>query len=103
MSAGQGDMAYGALLGAGSFVNMYVVGSILRSCAPQGVPTNVALLRDIASYLAMLALLVPAFTLGLSLANVVAMASLYATVLGKPPPTPACVCRSAQAHALTLA
>jgi Sodium/calcium exchanger protein len=84
LPAGQGDMAYGALLGAGSFVNMFVVGSILQSKPASSVQANPALIRDISSYLVMLGLLLPAFLSGLTLTNALAMVGFYALLLGAP-------------------
>jgi hypothetical protein len=75
-------MAYGALLGAGSFVCMFVVGSVLRRKPACATPANAALVRDVCGYLCMLLFLVPAFKFGMSVVNALAMVAFYLVLLG---------------------
>jgi len=75
-------MAYGALLGAGAYVCMYVVGAILALKPIGALQANVALVRDVASYLVLLLLLLPAFIWGLTLGTVLLMTAFYLALTG---------------------
>eukprot|EP00892_Ulva_mutabilis_P007411 jgi/Ulvmu1/5041/UM021_0058.1 len=75
---GQGDMAFGALLGASTYVCMNVIGMIIQLPPSGPMPANPAVVRDIAGYLVLLLCLLPIFTSGLSRSMVIILNSLYA-------------------------
>jgi ABC-type spermidine/putrescine transport system permease subunit II len=75
-------MAYGAVLGAGSYVCMYVVGVILARRPETALNANTALVRDIVSFLILLGMLIPAFLSGLSLKLVILMNGFYVLLTG---------------------
>lgn len=77
-------MAYGSLLGAGVYVCMYVVGAVLELRPAGALHANVALVRDVASYLVLLLLLLPAFIWGLTLGTVLLMTAFYIALTGAP-------------------
>lgn len=75
-------MAYGAMLGAGSFVCMFVVGLILSKPPAESLAVNPAMVRDVGGYMVTLLLLLPTFSHGLTVVHVVAMASFYVILVG---------------------
>lgn len=80
LCTGQGDMAFGALLGASTYVCMNVVGMIISMKPTSPMQANLALIRDIAGYLLMLLVLVPVFIFGLSRFWVIVLNGLYAAL-----------------------
>lgn len=78
-------MAYGAMLGAGAFVCMFVVGLILSKAPAEPLAVNPALVRDVGGYMVILLLLLPTFSHGLTAVHVVAMAGFYVILAGAPP------------------
>lgn len=81
-ATGQGDMAYGSLLGGGTYVCMYVVGAVLALKPTGTLDANVALVRDVASYLILLLLLLPVFVWGLTLGSVLLIMAFYVVLTG---------------------
>jgi hypothetical protein len=75
---GQGDMAFGALLGAGAYVCMNVIGMIIRLKPKAAMQATPALVRDIFSLLAILCCLFPIFLSGLTWKWVVVLNGTYA-------------------------
>jgi Ca2+/Na+ antiporter len=75
---GQGDMAYGALLGAAAYVCMNVIGMIILLKPKVAMQATPALVRDIFSFLGMLCLLFPIFLSGLSWEWVLVLNGSYA-------------------------
>lgn len=79
---GQGDMAFGALLGAGAYVCMNVIGMIILLKPKVAVQATPALLRDILSFLGILCFLFPIFVSGLTWKWVVILNGAYALLTG---------------------
>jgi Ca2+/Na+ antiporter len=79
---GQGDMAFGALLGASAYVCMNVIAMIIRLKPKGPVQATPALLRDIISYGAMLCLLFPIFLSGLTREWMLVLSGSYALLTG---------------------
>jgi Ca2+/Na+ antiporter len=80
--AGAGDMEYGALLGAGAYVCMYVIGLVIQIPPEEAMHANPALVRDVSSYLLLLCLTFPIFLNGLSLRWVLLLNGVYALLTG---------------------
>ena len=79
---GQGDMAFGALLGAGAYVCMNVIGMIILFKPKAAMQATPALLRDILSFLGILCFLFPIFMSGLTWKWVVILNGTYAVLTG---------------------
>lgn len=97
--SGQGDMAFGALLGASTYVCMNVIGMIILLKPSGPMQANPALIRDVAGYLVLLLLMLPIFISGLSRFWVTVLNSAYAALTGVPRaacrtvlPVPSSVC-----------
>lgn len=75
---GQGDMAFGALLGAGVYVCMNVIGMIILLQPKVDMQATPALIRDIVSFLVILCCLFPIFLTGLTWKWVLVLNCTYA-------------------------
>ena len=101
-------MAFGALLGASTYVCMNVVGMIIQLKPAGPMQANPAVVRDIAGYLVLLLCMLPIFTSGLSRSWVITLNSLYAALTGMSAPLPAlpfhkrCICLHAYVYVCQL-
>lgn len=75
-------MAFGALLGASTYVCMNVIGMIILLKPSGPMRADPALIRDIAGYLLLLLLTLPIFITGLSWSWVLVLNGVYAALTG---------------------
>lgn len=75
-------MAFGALLGASTYVCMNVVGMVILLKPKGPMQANLALVRDVAGYLILLLVMLPIFMSGLSRFWVIVLNGMYAALTG---------------------